>query len=72
MDLWRSKLERRYMEILDHIVGGYPDALSSAEIAEAVGLTLSGTFNTYLSRLSTLGLIDRSKGEARASENLFP
>lgn len=49
----------------------YPKAMTRAELGEAANLSdRSGTFDTYLSRLRTLELID-GKGELRASEELF-
>jgi hypothetical protein len=49
----------------------YPKALTRAELGVAASLSdRSGTFDTYLSRLRTLELIE-GRGELRASEELF-
>lgn len=48
-------------------------AMTPSEIAEATGYAAGGgSFNTYLSRLSSLGLIDRSAGKVRPTAVLFP
>jgi hypothetical protein len=57
--------------ILRAIAEAYPNSLTKAEIGDATGLSsASGTFDTYLSRLRTLELIE-GRGELRASEELF-
>lgn len=52
------------------IADAYPRSLTHAEIGEACGLALSGTFTTYLSRLRSLELIE-GRSEVRASAELF-
>lgn len=57
--------------ILRALADVYPKALTRAELGEAANLSdRSGTFDTYLSRLRTLELIE-GKSQIRASKELF-
>ncbi len=57
--------------ILAALASVYPRSLTRAELGEAAALSdRSGTFDTYLSRLRTLELIE-GKGELKASDELF-
>ena len=61
---------------LQKILGVLIDAaqpISTEELGTASGYEAwGGSFNTYLSRLSSLGLIDRSKGIVHPTSLLFP
>ena len=72
MELWLPKLSPRHREILVLLVRVYPKQITNDDLAESIGLKNTGSFNNYLSKLSTLGLIVRSHGSARASEHLYP
>lgn len=73
MERWRSKLRPRHRELLELVVARYPQSMTTDELGEAVGLQPnSGNFNNLLSRLSSLGLVERSRGEIKAAEALFP
>lgn len=69
---WLSDLgESGASRILSTLAGAYPKSLSKHEVAERAALSgTSGSFNTYLSRLRSLELIE-GRGELRASEELF-
>jgi hypothetical protein len=57
--------------ILRALADAYPRALTRAELGAAANLSdRSGTFDTYLSKLRTLELVE-GRGELRASEELF-
>ncbi len=57
--------------ILRVLADRYPKSMSKAEVGAAANLShASGSFNTYLSKLRTLELIE-GRGELRASETLF-
>lgn len=59
-------------KLLHHLAAIYPAGLSRQSLAEQLGLAASGgTFNTYLSRLRSNGLIDEADGIVSASEALF-
>ena len=60
-------------KILQSVIDRGPgDSVSVSELAEQTEYQVSGTFNTYLSTLSGLGLIDRNRGMVSASNLLFP
>jgi hypothetical protein len=56
------------------LCNAYPDGYSRERLAGDLDLAVSGgTFSTYLSRLSSNGLIHRNvDGTIRASDDLFP
>lgn len=57
--------------MLRALADSYPKALTRSELGVAANLSdSSGTFDTYLSKLRTLELIE-GRGELRASEELF-
>lgn len=56
--------------MLRTLADAYPTALSRSDLAARAGMTTSGTFDTYLSRLRGLELIE-GRGELRASPELF-
>lgn len=69
---WLSDLgDSGASRILSTLAEAYPRSLTKHEVAERASLSgTSGSFNTYLSRLRSLELIE-GKGELRASEELF-
>lgn len=72
LDHWLGELgESGAARILRALATTYPRALSRQELGEAANLSdRSGTFDTYLSRLRTLELI-QGKSEIKASDELF-
>ena len=69
---WLSQLgQSGAARILSALASVYPTSLTRAQLGEAATLSdRSGTFDTYLSRLRTLELIE-GKSEIRASAELF-
>jgi hypothetical protein len=58
--------------MLTVLVEHYPTPMSRTELAARCGLTKSGTFNTYLSKLRTNGLLSEHKrGYVKAADVLF-
>lgn len=72
LDYWIAELgDSGAARILRVLAKHYPRTLSKEEVGEAAGLShSSGSFNTYLSKLRTLELIE-GRGELKASETLF-
>jgi hypothetical protein len=72
LEHWLGELgESGAARILRALAAAYPRALTRAELGAAANLSdRSGTFDTYLSRLRTLELVE-GRGELRASEELF-
>jgi hypothetical protein len=72
-EFWTGKLSlagvtRMLRILIDH----YPKGMSRSELAARSGMTRSGTFNNYLSKLRTAGLLNESqRGTVKASEVLF-
>lgn len=69
---WLSDLgDSGASRILSTLAEAYPQSLTKHEVAERAALSgTSGSFNTYLSRLRSLELIE-GRGDLRASEELF-
>jgi len=71
IEMWKGNLGRGPGRMLDAISRYEPTGLVPVELAEAVGIThTGGTFGTYLSKLNSNGLIDKSGGTIRLSEVL--
>jgi hypothetical protein len=67
-----AKLTPAQQRVLQVILDVYPEDLSREELAKRTGYTQSGNFNNLVSRLSGLGLIDRSRpGYVRAEDLMF-
>lgn len=59
-------------KLLNILVAAHPEALSRSDLAARADLTpSSGTFSTYLSKLSGNGLVTKSGDKIRASDDLF-
>jgi hypothetical protein len=72
LDVWEPKLRDGARRILRALMSRRGQEVSLDELAEASGLTKSGTFSTYLSDLRTARLIVTGRGTARANrETLF-
>lgn len=68
---WQNELGNSgAARILTVLCENYPKAISYEEIAERVGMSVSGTFKTYLSKLRTLQLIVGGK-LVQASDEFF-
>lgn len=58
--------------ILETLINLYPANIGKERLGEEVGMSPnSGSFNTYLSKLNSLELIERKGGMLQASHNLF-
>lgn len=67
-----AKLTPAQQRVLQVVLDAYPEDLSREELAKRTGYTQSGNFNNLVSRLSALGLIDRSRpGYVRAEDLMF-
>lgn len=68
---WASRLPS-VSKIAEALIAAYPRAMDKHELAEAVGMSASGgSFGTYLTRLSGPGLIDRSGGMIRLTDEVM-
>lgn len=72
VDFWCSKFPGRVQEILRLLFENSSETFSKEEIGEAVGLVhTSGTFGTYLSRLTSNNLVVKESGGYRISPDLM-
>lgn len=56
---WKSALGSGPSKMIDALIAAHPRAMDRANLADRVGMTATGgTFQTYLSRLKSNGLID--------------
>ena len=67
---WLSQLGGGAARMLTALVEAYPRSLSRQELATQAQMTLSGTFDTYLSKLRTLELVS-GRADLQASEELL-
>lgn len=71
LDHWLRALGAgKKSEMLRVLAACYPAHLSNEELAQAAGMSVSGTFTKYLGQLRTLELVE-GRGSVRASEELF-
>lgn len=69
---WKKALGTGPAKMIDHLVAAHPNGVDRANLADRVSMTVSGgTFQTYLSRLKSNGLIEVSGRKIKASETLF-
>lgn len=72
MEQWGQVLRKGEREMLDLLVGVYPEGVDRETLAEQTGFTASGgTFGTYLGVLRRNGLIEVEGGLVTASQALF-
>lgn len=72
-DMIRGILDGPGTKIINTVIARGGAAVSAAQIAEETGYEpTGGSFGTYLSRLSSLGLIHRARGMVEPTEVLFP
>lgn len=68
LNLWRGSLKAGARSMLGVIIAAYPDGLTRDQIADQVGMAMSGgTFNTYLGTLTRNDLVVRIDGIYRAA-----
>lgn len=69
---WKTALGSGPAKMIDQLVAAHPQGMDRANLADRVGMTAAGgTFQTYLSRLKSNGLVEIDKRRVRASETLF-
>jgi hypothetical protein len=70
---WRQRLgDSGKREIFDVVCSAYPNDVSYQYVSAQTGISLTGgTWRTYLGELRGLELIEGSKGELRACDDLF-
>lgn len=69
---WKIALGSGPSKMIDQLVAAHPHGMDRANLADRVGMTAGGgTFQTYLSRLKSNGLIDVDKRRIKATETLF-
>jgi uncharacterized protein len=73
-DRVKAILDGPHCRLISALIERYPDAVTRDELASETGYRPgTGTFNTYLARLSTLDLITYpAPGRVRAADLLFP
>lgn len=71
VEYWVNELGGGAGRMLSTLAGAYPNALSPDELGGMVGMSSgSGSFRTYLSKLKTLGLMERTREGLRLNEEL--
>ncbi len=72
LEMWEAKLGKAPRLCLHALYDVYPRELTREELAELTGYAAGGGgFSNALSRLNTLGLIDRTSTGIKATDNLF-
>lgn len=70
-DYWLSRLPKGEREILEVLIENYPQAVPRGDLDERTGFARSSR-DAYLQRMAAKQLVtEPSRGEVRASENLF-
>lgn len=73
LTFWINKVGRCSGEILKVVVPVYPNSISKEDVATQANYSAnSGGFSNAISKLRTLGLIDYSNGQLKATEDMFP
>lgn len=68
---WKTKLPTGAVAMLSALLEYFPKEYTAAELAEASGMAMSGTFTTYLSKLRSLDLVTGSRSALKASDDLI-
>lgn len=72
LEQWKSALGSGPSKMIDQLMAAHPDGLDRANLADLTGMTASGgTFQTYLSRLKSNGLVEVSGRRIALSEAVF-
>lgn len=72
-DATEQPLGRCEKAILETLVPIYPNSMSREEVGQQTNYSsTSGGFSNAISKLKTLGLIEASDGQLKASEEMFP
>jgi hypothetical protein len=69
----RAVLSGPHRKLLDAVIDAGPAGLTNDELGERTGYAPSGgSFGTYLSKLSSLGLVNRGRGHVSPTAVVFP
>jgi uncharacterized protein len=69
---WKKALGSGPSKMIDVLLKAHPSAMDRANLADKVGIVATGgTFQTYLSRLKSNGLIEILGRKVKASQTLF-
>ena len=69
---WKSALGSGPSKMIDALIAAHPHGMDRANLADRAGMTATGgTFQTYLSRLKSNGLIEVSGRKIMLTEILF-
>jgi hypothetical protein len=68
---WREALGSGPRKVFEVTVNIYPKGIRREDLAERVGMATSGTFQNYVSKLRTSGLIEVRNREIFASSILY-
>jgi hypothetical protein len=69
---WKSALGSGPTKMIDALIAAHPRGMDRANLADRVGMTATGgTFQTYLSRLKSNGLIEVSGRKITLTDILF-
>lgn len=71
IEMWRGSLKAGARRMFDHLVDLYPHSIEKDELANAIEMTQSGTFSTYLSILKSNELAEIEGSEVKAHPALF-
>ena len=69
--LWRPRLGGVAVQIFDYLVSLRGEAISRAELAEAVGATMGGTFSARLSEVRSTQLLVENGGRVAVNRELL-
>ena len=72
LNMWLQYIKGKTKDMLKVLAEVHPNDLSKEELAERVGMAMSGTFSNYISTLRTNGLIIDTTRGFKASDDLFP
>jgi hypothetical protein len=69
---WKEALGSGPSKMIDVLLNAHPSAMDRANLADKVGMVATGgTFQTYLSRLKSNGLVEIAGRKVTASQTLF-
>ena len=69
--LWRPRLGGVALQILDHLVSLGGDSITRAKLAEAVGVSIGGSFSSRLSEVRSTGLLVEDGGNVAVNRELL-
>jgi hypothetical protein len=73
LHFWKSELKSFDANILEKLCNVYPSFLDNTDLAYSVGSTTQiSTFRNAISKLNSLGLIEKKGSTTKADDGLFP